>query len=94
MQALIEGHARFSEELTAAGKMVASQRLRPETEATRVRMKAGHRQVTDGPFAETKEAIGGFYLIESDSRDEALEWARKIPLRDGAYVEVRPIWPM
>ena len=94
MQALVEGHARFSQELTGAGKMVASDRLRPETEATRVRMKAGHRQVTDGPFAETKEAIGGFYLIEADSRPEALEWAKKIPLRDGAYVEVRPIWPM
>lgn len=94
MQALMEGHARFSQELTAAGKMVANNRLRPETEASRVRLKAGHRQVTDGPFAETKEAIGGFYLIDCDTKDEAIDWAKKIPLRDGGYVEVRPIWPM
>ena len=50
--------------------------------------------VMDGPFAETKEVLGGFYLIECDSKQEALEWAKKIPLREGGFIEVRPVWPM
>jgi len=94
MEAIVQGHRRFSEELTAAGKMVAGERLRPEGDGSRVRLKAGQRQIMDGPFAETKEALGGFYLIECDSRDEAVEWAKKIPLRDGSFVEVRPVWQM
>ena len=94
MEAIMQGHARFASELQAAGKMVHGERLRPDSEASRVRFKAGHRQVTDGPFAETKEALGGFYLIDCDTRDEAIEWAKKIPLREGGVVEVRPIWPM
>jgi hypothetical protein len=49
--------------------------------------------VTDGPFTETKEVLGGFYVIECDTRNEAIEWAEKIPLRDDRTVEVRPIWP-
>ncbi len=74
--------------------MIHGERLRPETDATRVRVKASQRQVTDGPFAETKEALGGFYLIECEDRKEAVEWAKKIPLRDGGVVDVREIWPM
>ena len=49
--------------------------------------------MTDGPFTETKEALGGFYVIECDTRNEAIEWAKKIPLREDRTVEVRPIWP-
>jgi hypothetical protein len=93
-QAMVQAHGRFSEELRAKGKSVASERLRPESEASRVRSKAGHRQVTDGPFAETKEGLGGFYLIECASKEEALEWAKKLPLRDGGFVDVRPVWHM
>jgi hypothetical protein len=94
MTAIIQGHVRVAEELRAAGKMVGGERLRPDSEASRVRVKAGHRQVMDGPFAETKEALGGFYLIECDTREEAVEWAKKIPLGEGSFVEVRPIWQM
>lgn len=94
MEAIVQGHRRFADELGAAGKMVAGERLRPETDASRVRVKAGQLHVTDGPFAETKEALGGFYLIECDSRDEAVEWAKKIPLREGSFIEVRPVWHM
>ncbi len=92
MEAMVQGHRRFSEELQAAGKMVVGERLRSDGDASRVRFKAGQRQVMDGPFTETKEALGGFYLIEC--AQEAVEWAKKIPLREGAYVEVRPIWHM
>ena len=70
------------------------ERLRPDSDASRVRLKAGQRQIMDGPFAETKEALGGFYLIECDTKEEAVEWAKKIPLREGGFVEVRPIWQM
>jgi len=71
-----------------------SERLRPEDEASRVRVKAGQRQVMDGPFAETKEVLGGFYLLECASKEEALEWAKKVPIREGGYVDVRPVWHM
>jgi len=94
MEALLQGHRRFMTDLQAAGKMAGGHRLRPEADATRIRLKAGQRQVMDGPFAETKEALGGFYLIECDTKQEALEWAKKIPLHEGGFVEVRPIWQM
>ena len=94
MDAMIQGHERLGKELHAAGKMVHGERLRPEGDASRVRVKAGHAQVTDGPFAETKEALGGFYLIECESKKEALEWAKRVPLREGGFVDVRPVWPM
>ena len=94
MEAMLQGHKQFADELQATRKMVHGERLRPDEEASRVRLKAGQRQVTDGPFAETKEVLGGFYLIDCDTKTEAIEWAKKIPLREGAYVEVRPIWPM
>jgi hypothetical protein len=94
MEGIMQGHQRFAEELQAARKMVHGERLRGDDEASLIRLKAGHRQVTDGPFAETKEVLGGFYLIECDTKKEAIEWAKKIPLREGGTVEVRPIWPM
>src|SRR5207253_3875028 len=94
MEAIMQGHQRFGEELLAAKKMVHGERLRSDDEASRIRLKAGQRQVTDGPFTETKKVLGGFYLIECDSKSEAIEWAKKIPLREGGYVEVVPIWPM
>ena len=94
MEALVQGHRRFSEELQAAGKMVGGERLRPEGDGSRVRLKGSQRQVMDGPFAETKEAMGGFYLIECETKDEAVEWAQKIPLVEGGFIEVRPIWQM
>src|SRR5574341_836317 len=73
MEAIVQGHRRFSDELAAAGKGVVGERLRPEGDASRVRFKAGQRQLMDGPFAETKEALGGFYLIECDTKQERSE---------------------
>jgi hypothetical protein len=94
MQTMIQVHGRLGEALRAAGKMVVGDRLRPDSDGVRVRLKAGQPQVTDGPFTETKEALGGYYLIECDTKDEAVEWAKKIPLREGSFVEVRAIWPI
>jgi hypothetical protein len=94
MEAMVQGHGRFAQELHTAGKMVHGERLRPDADGSRVRFKAGQRQVMDGPFTETKEALGGFYLIECDTKQEALEWAKKVPLGEGGFIEVRSIWPM
>jgi hypothetical protein len=94
MDAMVQGHGRFAQELHAAGKMVHGERLRPDADGSRVRFKAGQRQIMDGPFAETKEALGGFYLIECDTKQEALEWAKKVPLGEGGFNEVRPDWAM
>jgi len=93
-QALVQAHGRFADALRGAGKYVMGERLRPDGDGARVRLKAGQPQVTDGPFTETKEALGGYYLIECDTKDEAVEWAKKIPLREGSFVEVRAIWPI
>jgi hypothetical protein len=94
MSAIVQGHMRFAEELRAAGKMVMGERLRPEGDASRIRLEGEQRRVIDGPFAETKEALGGFYLIECASKQEAVEWAKKVPLRADSFVEVRPVWQM
>jgi len=91
MEAIFHGHARLEAEL--AGKMVHTERLRSDAEASLVRLRAGQPLVTDGPFAETKEVLGGFYVIECDTKSEAIEWAKKIPLREDRTVELRPIWP-
>ncbi len=95
LEVVLQGHERFEAELQAAGKgkMVHHARLRPAEEATRVRLKAGQQLVTDGPFMECNEVLGGFYVIECDTMDEAIDWAKRIPLREDRSVEVRPIWP-
>ena len=87
--------SEYSNQLGAADKIRGGERLRPSTSATTVRLKNGQRLISDGPFAETKEQLGGFYLIEAKDLDEAVDWASKMPhLADGGSVEVRPIWDM
>ncbi len=81
----------YTQELVDAGAFLAGEGLQDSPTATTVRIGDGdERIVTDGPFAETKEQIGGFYLIECDDLDQALEWAKKVPLPAGA-IEVRPV---
>src|SRR3989442_10208353 len=87
-QAMVQAFMRFSEEVRAAGKTVVSERLRPEDEASRVRVKAGQRQVMDGPFAETKEVLGGFYLLECASKEEALPEGDELAARLPAVLSV------
>jgi hypothetical protein len=81
----------FTEELQAAGKMVAGDALQPTSTATSVRVRDGETLTTDGPFAETKEVLGGYYLIDVESLDEALAWAAKIPGAAYGTIEVRPV---
>ena len=92
MQEGMEPWNRFERELYDSGAHVAGEGLRPSSEARTVKLvEGGEPLVTDGPFAETKEQLGGFYLIDVAGMDEALEWAKKVPLRPGASIEVRPV---
>jgi hypothetical protein len=82
----------FYEELAAAGAFLAGEGLNPTASATTVRFKDGEVVHTDGPFAETREQLGGFYLLECPDMDAALAWAAKVPdLGEGGSVEVRPV---
>jgi hypothetical protein len=91
MRAVLAGWNDYTESLKAAGAFIAGEGLQESATATTVRgFEGDERLATDGPFAEAKEQVGGFYLIEVANLDEALEWAKKIPARGGA-VEVRPV---
>jgi len=85
----LQAFMRFSEEAQKPARPSWPNGSAQRPSAPRAR-QAGHPQVTDGPFAETKEALGGFYLLECASREEALEWAKKVPISEGGYVDVRP----
>jgi hypothetical protein len=82
----------FTRETRDRGQYVAGEALEPTPTATSVRVQDGRTVVTDGPFAETKEALGGFYLLECKDLDEAIEMAAKIPAAKRGTIEVRPIW--
>jgi hypothetical protein len=88
---VLAAYGVFSEEAAAAGVMLGGEGLEPTSAATTVRVRDGERLLSDGPFAETKEQLGGFYLLECGSLDEAIEWASKIPGAASGSVEVRPV---
>ena len=82
---------RFGKQAVEAGAFIAGDGLQPSSEGKTMRGgRDEERVVTDGPFAETKEQIGGFYLLECEDMDDALGWAKRIPIREGA-IEVRPV---
>jgi hypothetical protein len=90
-QAVMEAYGSFTEELQTSGKLVAGDALQPVSTATSVRVRDGETLTTDGPFAETKEVLGGYYLIDVETLDEALEWGAKIPGAQFGTIEVRPV---
>ena len=87
-------YAAYTEAMQKAGIVRGGERLRPTSEATTVRLNGGKTQVLDGPYADTKEQLGGFYLIDVPDLDAALSWAAKCPGASTGTMEVRPIWPM
>jgi hypothetical protein len=92
MQAAMEPWNQFERELYDSGARIAGEGLQPSSTATTIRFPGdAEPAVTDGPFAETKEQLGGVYLIECESQDEALEWAKKVPVQAGSAIEVRPV---
>ncbi len=82
----------FRSELQAAGVMLDSSGLRPVAAATTVRVRAGKSIITDGPFAETHEQLGGYVLLDCQDLDEAIGWAARIPTAKYGSVEIRPLW--
>jgi len=81
----------FNDELIAAGVLLGGEGLHSSADGARVEYSGEHRTVTDGPFAETKELIAGFWMLEVGSKEEAIEWARRVPL-DSGQVEVRQVY--
>ena len=92
LRLLREESVELANQLHAGGRYVDAAPLHPTSTATCVRVREGKRLVTDGPFAETHEQLGGFFLLECKDLDEALRWAEKIPHAKYGSVEVRPLW--
>jgi hypothetical protein len=84
----------YTESLRKAGVLKSSDRLRPTADGTTVRIENGKSQVLDGPYADTKEQLGGFYIVDVPDLDSALSWAARCPGASHGSVEVRPIWTM
>ena len=91
MKALMSAYVEYTQALEKAGVLRGGNPLQPVATATTVRVRDGKAATTDGPFAETKEQFGGFYLIECDNLDEAVEWAGKCPSATFGSIEVRPV---
>ena len=91
---MIEAMNDYNEEMLNAGVMLAGEGLHPSSEGARIYLRAGKRTVTDGPFAETKEVLGGYYMIKTDDLDLALEAAARCPGAFYGSIEVRPIVEM
>jgi hypothetical protein len=89
---LLANMSKFNEELVKAGVMLAGEGLRPSSAGKRVAFTSGKPTVTDGPFAETKELIAGFWLWQVRSIEEAVEWLKRSPFGPGAKVEIRPVF--
>ena len=91
-EGILAEHGVVERELRAQKRFVESCRLRPPDEARTVRLlPGGERRVTDGPFTEGKQVMGGYYVIDCDTIEDAVGWARRIPLAYGS-IEVRPVW--
>ena len=90
-QSVMEAHTTFHRELTEAGALVDTSPLAPPTEARTIRLRRGERMVVDGPFAETKEVLGGYYLIEAESLAAAVQWAGRLRNDADGSIEVRPL---
>src|SRR3954471_7194200 len=89
---ILKEMGKFNEELVKAGVMLAAEGLHASKDGARVRFSGKNRTVTDGPFAETKELIAGFWLWQCKSRDEAIEWLKRAPFGGGTEVEIRQVF--
>jgi hypothetical protein len=89
---MMAAYTAYTEAMKKAGVYIGGNRLQPTTTATTVRNPDGKTSVVDGPYAETKEQLGGYYLIEASDLDAALSWAARCPGAAHGAIEVRPIW--
>lgn len=86
--------SKYNEQLTKAGVLLALDGLHPATEGARVSFAGGKPTVTDGPFSEAKEVVGGYWLIQVKDKEEAVQWASRVPASDREMVEVRRVYEM
>ena len=91
---MVAAYGAYTQAMIQAGVMTGANRLRPTSAATTVRAPNGKAQVLDGPYAETKEQLAGYYLIEVPDLDAALSWAERCPGSAVGSIEVRPVWAM
>ena len=90
----VENMMKYNEALKNAGVLLSLDGLHPPSTGARVSFKSGKPTVTDGPFAESKEVLGGYWMIQVGSRQEAIEWAARCPARDNEVIEVRQVFEM
>ncbi|HEV8239293.1 MAG TPA: YciI family protein [Thermoanaerobaculia bacterium] len=90
----VEAMMRYNEQLQKAGVLLALDGLHPPSEGARVSFAGGKPKVTDGPFAEAKEVLGGYWMIDVKSKEEAIEWAKRCPGSDNETIEVRQVQEM
>jgi hypothetical protein len=88
----LEAMGKYNEELVKAGVMLAGEGLHPTSKGVRVKFEGGKKSVTDGPFAETKELLAGFWLWQVKSREEAIEWLKRAPFDGGTEIELRQVF--
>jgi hypothetical protein len=93
MEATLAGHMKLIEALSVSGREWSGNRLKGADTATTIKYTGGVSALHDGPYSETHEELGGYYIVDADDLDGAIEWARMIPLPGNGGVEVRPIWP-
>ena len=91
-QEILTDMTKYNEELVKAGVMLAGEGLHPSSKGVRIRFSGAERTVIDGPFAETKELIAGFWLWQVKSLDEAVEWLKRAPFDGGTEIELRPVF--
>lgn len=91
VQQMYAQYKQYSTDLAAAGVIRGGAELKPTSMATTVRVRNGKTQLTDGPFAETKEQLGGYYVIDVPNLDEAVKWAARCPSAQGGSIELRPL---
>lgn len=91
---LVERMTKYNQELKKAGVLLALDGLHPPSMGVRVAFSGGKAKVTDGPFAEAKEVLGGYWMIQVKSKAEAIEWAKRAPMPDGDLIEVRQVQEM
>jgi hypothetical protein len=86
--------AKYNEELVKAGVLLDLSGLKPSSQGARIKYSGNKRTVVDGPFTESKELVAGFWIIQVKSKEEAIEWAKRVPFQDGEEVELRPFFEL
>ena len=89
---MLEAMGKYNQELIDAGALLAGDGLHPSSKGARIKFSNGKTTITDGPFPETKELLAGYWVIDVKSRDEAIEWAKRIPFSEGEEVEIRQLF--